>query len=169
MKLTYGLEVMTLMLPFTCSSVGFLRCVYIRLLWRWPCIYFSSYSDLTHNINQEKEIILMQACVDVFSALTIRILGIYIRGCNILTYCRFSLVNDESISVTCYYTVFSATCWVYFQYLMQVRLDYRLTWILSMFKCQIEMQPAEDKSEVICGFSASLSLVSSELCNSQHS
>lgn len=28
MKLTYGLEVMTLMLPFTCSSAGFLRCVY---------------------------------------------------------------------------------------------------------------------------------------------
>nr|XP_022296363.1 inositol 1,4,5-trisphosphate receptor type 1-like isoform X5 [Crassostrea virginica] len=36
------------------------------------------------------------------------------------------------------------------KYLMQVRLDYRLTWILSMFKCQIEQQPLEEKSDVIC-------------------
>ncbi|XP_061187354.1 inositol 1,4,5-trisphosphate receptor type 1-like isoform X3 [Saccostrea echinata] len=36
------------------------------------------------------------------------------------------------------------------KYLMQVRLDYRLTWILSMFKCQIEQQPADEKSDVIC-------------------
>lgn len=158
---------------YICSSASFLRCVYevgmemiLYLLFTWH----STYSDLTHSIiNQEKEIILKHVimCFPPWIFLSLAYIS---WGATFSHIAAFQRLMMGLFSVTSYYTVFQrqTTCWVYFQYLMQVRLDYRLTWILSMFKCQIEMQTAEDKSEVICGFSA-LSLVSSELCNNQHS
>jgi hypothetical protein len=41
---------------------------------------------------------------------------------------------------------------ILFQYLMYVRMDFRLTWILSLFKCQIEQQTETKPDDPISGF-----------------